>query len=281
MLVVAVDDLKPPRDQLGSSQVISPASTNDKQLHQVHHVSHTLGSPPLDTQHGHPCSRRLAPLRLPADLLSRLISLQPPFNIRRINTRPPCRVFQHLVLRDILRPAMIRSHHSLNQRPLHLSPVLPADQTYQPMSIPRRMSRSQLAGPVEDDPRRAACGVHALRQCRALLGGAVCQDDIGKGELVDGVGMRVVVEVVGSPTDFEDVELAAGVGLSVEGNGSVKIALVDEAPLGVSVGLYRLERGTHSANKVEYDLDLDDHHGRSGFAMLKRRRRIEAETRRT
>jgi hypothetical protein len=100
------------------------------------------------------------------------------------------------------------------------------------MSIPRCVARSQLTAPVEDDPCRSASSVHALRQCRALLGGAVCQDDIGKGELVDGVGMRVVVEVVGSPTDFEDVELAAGIGLAVEGNGSVKIALVDEAPLG-------------------------------------------------
>ncbi|KAH7353550.1 hypothetical protein B0T11DRAFT_118724 [Plectosphaerella cucumerina] len=172
--LVAVEGLKPPTANGSTCILPGHLSRFDNHFHQVHHVRHTRGPPPLDNHDRHPCSRRLAPLRLPVDLLSRLISLQPPFNIRRINTRSRGRIFQHFMLSNILRPAMVRVHHSINQRPLHLGPVLPADQTYQSMSIPRCVARSQLTAPGEDDPRRAACSVHALRQRHALLQGAVC-----------------------------------------------------------------------------------------------------------
>lgn len=127
------------------------------------------------------------------------------------------------------------------------------------------MPRPQIAAPVEEEARRSASGVHSLRQRVALLRGAVCQDDIGKGKLVDGVGMRVVVEVVGRPSDGEDIGLAAGVGLAVESNGGVEVALGDEAPLGVSVGVGWVKRDTYSADKVKDDLDLDDRHGQQMF----------------
>ena len=68
----------------------------------------------------------------------------------------------------------------------------------------------------------------ALGQAPALQGGVV------------EVGEVVVVEVVGMVNDVEGVGGASGVGLLVESDGAVDVAMEDEAPLYVAPLLVEL-----------------------------------------